>query len=98
MKSTKLIDNIELPKIINGLAKFNGRKKQYVPYPEVIDKSGEARRREIILLATLQTKWEQLRQAYPDNLNKLKLTKKYQRKACLFNKHFFYPSKSAIAP
>lgn len=93
MKSTKLIDNIELPKIINGLAKFNGRKKQYVPYPEVIDKSGEARRREIILLATLQTKWEQLRQAYPDNLNKLKLTKKYQRKAYLFNKHSFLPIK-----
>ena len=91
MKSTKLIDNIELPKIINGLAKFDGRKKQYILYPEVIEKSGEARQREIILLATLQTKWEQLRQAYPDELNKLKLTTKYYRKACLFNKHSFLP-------
>ena len=95
MKSTKLIDNIDLPKIINGLAKFNGRKKQYVPYPEVIEKSGEARQREIVLLATLQTKWEQLRQAYSDDLNKLKLTKKYQRKSCLFNKHPFLPIKVA---
>lgn len=95
MKSTKLIDNIELPNIINGLAKFNGRKKQYVPYPEVIEKSGEAKGREIVLLAMLQTKWEQLRQAYPDDLNKLKLTKKYYRKACEFNKRPFSPVKVA---
>lgn len=88
MKSSTLIDNIELPIIINSLAKFDGRKKQYIPCPEVIEKSGEAKQREIVLLARLQSKWEQLRQAYPDELNKLKLTNKYYRKACAFKSSF----------
>lgn len=88
MKSSILIDNIELPIIINGLAKFDGRKKQYIPYPDIIEKSGEARRREIVLLAALQGMWEKLRQAYPDKINKLKLTEKYYCKACAFKSSF----------
>ena len=31
-----LIDKLRLPKIIDDLAKFDGRKKRYVPYPSIM--------------------------------------------------------------
>ncbi|QCB30133.1 MULTISPECIES: hypothetical protein [Psychrobacter] len=72
-----LIDNIHLPKIIDGLAKFDGRKKRYVPYPSVIDDSNPARKRELQLLADLQTQWELLLKKYPGNVRFTQSFNKY---------------------
>ena len=67
-----LIDKLRLPKTIDDLAKFNGRKKCYVPYSSVVKESSPARVRELHLLADLQTKWESLQKAYPGNINFIK--------------------------
>ena len=72
-----LIDNVHLPKIIDGLAKFDGRKKRYVPYPSVIDDSNPARKRELQLLADLQTQWELLLKKYPGNVRFTQSFNKY---------------------
>ena len=37
-----LIDKLRLPKIIDDLAKFDGRKKRYVPYPSILKDSDMA--------------------------------------------------------
>lgn len=73
-----LIDNIHLPKIIDGLAKFDGRKKRYVPYPSILRSGDTARIREIQLLADLQTQWELLLKKHPGNV----------RFTQSFNKHY----------
>ena len=73
-----LIDNIHLPKIIDGLAKFDGRKKRYVIYPSVLDDSNPARKRELQLLVDLQTQWELLLKRHPGNV----------RFTQSFNKHY----------
>jgi len=91
-----IINSVELPNIISKLAKFDGRKKRYVPYSDVLVQSGEARKYEIELLANLQTKWEQLRQDYPDDLSKVKRTHKYCRKACDYRKHTFLPVSDTV--
>ncbi|MGP4974421.1 tyrosine-type recombinase/integrase [Psychrobacter alimentarius] len=72
-----LIDNVHLPKIIDGLAKFDGRKKRYVPYPSVIDDSNPARKRELQLLADLQTQWELLLKKYHGNVRFTQSFNKY---------------------
>lgn len=74
-----LIDNTHLPKIIDGLAKFDGRKKRYVPYPSVIDDSNLPRKRELQLLADLQTQWELLLKKYPGNVRFTQSFNKYYR-------------------
>lgn len=85
------MNNIKLPKITNDLAKFNRIKKQYIAYPEVLEKHNDTKQREILLLTELQTKWEQLRLEYPDDNNKLKSIKKYCLKVFAFNKQIFLP-------
>ncbi len=72
-----LINEIKLPKIIDDLAKFDGRKKRYVPYPSVIDDSNPARKRELQLLADLQTQWELLLKKYPGNVRFTQSFNKY---------------------
>ncbi|MGP4119970.1 tyrosine-type recombinase/integrase [Psychrobacter aquimaris] len=72
-----LIDNTRLPKIIDDLARFDGRKKRYVPYPSVIDDSNPARKRELQLLADLQTQWELLLKKYPGNVRFTQSFNKY---------------------
>ena len=67
-----LIDNIYLPKITDGLAKFDGRKKRYVPYPSILKDSDQVREREIQLLADLQTEWDSLQKAHPGNIRFIK--------------------------
>ena len=74
-----LIDKLYLPKIIDDLAKFNGRKKCYVPYSSVIKDSSPARVRELHLLAELQTEWESLQKAYPGNINFIKCFDKHYK-------------------
>lgn len=89
MEHVVLVNEIKPPKIIDTLAKFDGRKKAYVPDTQILEEVGKAKQLEMGLLAKFQTKWEQLRQAYPDNINKLKDTKKYSRKACAYHSHTF---------
>jgi len=91
MTSITIINSVALPSIISDLAKFDGRKKCYVPYPDTLEKSSESRQHQIELLAALQTKWEQLRHEYPDELSKIKRTKKYCYKACTYKNHTFIP-------
>ena len=93
MEHVVLVNEIKLPKIIDTLAKFDGRKKAYIPDPQILEEVGKAKQLEIGLLAKFQTKWEQLRQAYPDNIKILKDTKKYSRKACAYHSHTFLVEK-----
>ncbi|WP_420229343.1 hypothetical protein ACOBWA_10780 [Psychrobacter sp. ER1] len=72
-----LIDNIHLPKIIDGLAKFDGRKKRYVPYPSLLNDSNPARKRELQLLVDLQTQWELLLEIHPGNIRFVQSFNKY---------------------
>ena len=74
-----LIDKLRLPKIIDGLAKFDGRKKCYVPYPLIPKDSDPIRKREIQLLADLQTEWDSLLKIYPGNIRFIKSFDKYYR-------------------
>ena len=55
-----LIDKLRLPKIIDDLAKFDRRKKRYVPHPSALEGSSTPRQRELELLSNLQTEWEAL--------------------------------------
>ena len=89
MTPITIINSVALPSIISDLAKFDGRKKRYVPYPDILVKSSESRQHQIELLAVLQTKWEELQQVHPDGLNTIKQTKKYCHKACNYRKHSF---------
>ncbi|AGP49338.1 hypothetical protein PSYCG_09190 [Psychrobacter sp. G] len=74
-----LINNIHLPKIIDGLAKFDGRKKRYVPYPSLLDDSNPTRKRELQLLVDLQTEWDSLQKAYPGNIRFTQSLAKYYK-------------------
>ncbi|WP_169391989.1 MULTISPECIES: site-specific integrase [Psychrobacter] len=78
-----IINDIKPSKIIDELAKFDGRKKAYIPDPKVMENANETKRLEITLLAQFQTEWERLRQLYPDDINKLKPTKKHFQKASI---------------
>ena len=75
-----LIDNIRLPKITDDLAKFDGRKKRYVPYPSILKDSDAAKQQEIKLLADLQTEWQALQNTHPGNMNFVKSLNKYYKK------------------
>jgi integrase len=74
-----LIDKLRLPRIIDDLAKFDGRKKRYVPYPSILKDSDAIRKREIQLLADLQTKWDSLQKVYPGNIRFIKSFNKHYR-------------------
>ena len=76
-----LINEIQLPKIINDLAKFDGRKKRYVPYPSILKDSDTVRTREIHLLADLQTEWESLKRIHPGSIGFIKSFNKYYQQA-----------------
>ena len=71
-----LIDNIHLPKIIDGLAKFDGRKKRYVPYPSEL-KDPSSKKYDLQLLADLQTEWESLQKSYAGNIRLTQSIDKY---------------------
>ncbi|MGP5556186.1 tyrosine-type recombinase/integrase [Psychrobacter celer] len=71
-----LIDNIHLPKIIDGLAKFDGRKKRYVPYPSEL-KDDIPKKYDLQLLADLQTEWDSLQKSYPGNIRLTQSINKY---------------------
>lgn len=68
---------LNTPKIIDGLAKFDGRKKKYVPYPEIYNKSNEVEKLWISVLSELQKLWEQLQKEHPGNIRFLKSTSKF---------------------
>ena len=76
-----LINEIQLPKIIDDLAKFDGRKKRYVPYPSILKDSDTLRAREIQLLADLQTEWESLKRIHPGRIGFIKSFNKYYQQA-----------------
>ncbi|MFK3990424.1 tyrosine-type recombinase/integrase [Psychrobacter sp. NPDC064578] len=71
-----LIDNIHLPKIIDGLANFDGRKRRYVPYPSEL-KDDSPKKYDIQLLADLQTEWDSLQRTHPGNIRFTKSFDKY---------------------
>ena len=74
-----LINEIQLPKIIDDLAKFDRRKKRYVPYPSILEDSDAVRTRELQLLADLQTEWESLKRIHPGSIRFIKSFDKYYR-------------------
>ena len=84
-----LIDKLRLPKIIDDLAKFDGRKKRYVPYPSILKDSDMARTREIQLLADLQTEWDSLKRIYPGSIGFIKSFNKYYRQALWSDERIF---------
>lgn len=90
-----LINEIQLPKIIDGLAKFDGRKKRYVPYPSILKDSDTARTREIQLLADLQTEWESLKKIHPGRIGFIKSFSKYYQQALWPNERIFSFSPSS---
>ncbi|MGP4864218.1 tyrosine-type recombinase/integrase [Psychrobacter sp. T6-5] len=90
-----LINEMQLPKIIDGLAKFDGRKKRYVPYPSILKDSDTARKREIQLLADLQTEWESLRRIHPGSIGFIKSFNKYYQQALWPNERIFLFSPSS---
>lgn len=68
---------LNTPKIIDGLAKFDGRKKKYVPYPEVYNQSSDIEKLRISVFSELQTLWEQLQKEHPGNIRFLKSSSKF---------------------
>ncbi|MGP9558522.1 tyrosine-type recombinase/integrase [Psychrobacter sp. AOP7-A1-24] len=92
---TMLINEIQRPKIIDDLAKFDGRKKRYVPYPSILKDSDTARTREIQLLADLQTEWESLKRIHPGSIGFIKSFNKYYQQALWPNERIFSFSPSS---
>ena len=90
-----LINEIQLPKIIDNLAKFDGRKKRYVPYPSILKDSDTARTREIQLLADLQTEWESLKRIHPGSIGFIKSFNKYYRQVLWSDERIFSFSPSS---
>ncbi|WP_185156606.1 MULTISPECIES: tyrosine-type recombinase/integrase [Psychrobacter] len=90
-----LINEIKLPKIIDDLAKFDGRKKRYVPYPSILKNSDTARTREIKLLADLQTEWESLKRIHPGSIGFIQSFNKYYQQALWPNERIFSFSPSS---
>ena len=90
-----LINEIKLPKIIDDLAKFDGRKKRYVPYPSILKDSDTARTREIKLLADLQTEWESLKRIHPGSIGFIQSFNKYYQQALWPNERIFLFSPSS---
>ncbi|WP_252962552.1 tyrosine-type recombinase/integrase [Psychrobacter sp. PSP] len=90
-----LINEIKLPKIIDDLAKFDGRKKRYVPYPSILKDSDTARTREIKLLADLQTEWESLKRVHPGSIGFIQSFNKYYQQALWPNERIFSFSPSS---
>ena len=84
-----LIDKLRLPKIIDDLAKFDRRKKRYVPHPSILKDSDMARTREIQLLADLQTEWDSLKRIYPGSIGFIKSFNKYYRQALWSDERIF---------
>ena len=68
---------LNTPKIIDGLAKFDGRKKKYVPYAEVYNQSSDIEKLRISVFSELQTLWEQLQKEHPGNIRFLKSSSKF---------------------
>lgn len=93
---TMLINEIQLPKIIDDLAKFDGRKKRYVPYPSILKDSDTVRTREIQLLADLQTEWESLKRIHPGSIGFIKSFDKHYQQALWPDERIFsfFPSSS----
>lgn len=85
-------ENARPTKIIDGLARFDGRRKKYVPYPSVFDSSCDTEKFRILLLADLQTNWEALRKKYVGNSNYLQSTAKYYRHLLISNDSIFTPT------
>ena len=92
-----LIDKLHLPKIIDDLAKFDGRKKRYVPYPSILKDSDAIRKREIQLLADLQTKWDSLKKTYPGNIRFIKSFNKHYRQVLWPNDRIFLALQGATS-
>ena len=90
-------NEIQLPKIIDDLAKFDGRKKRYVPYPSILKDSDAIRKREIQLLADLQTKWDSLKKTYPGNIRFIKSFNKHYRQVLWPNDRIFLALQGATS-
>lgn len=90
-------ENVGPTKIIDGLARFDGRRKKYVPYPSVLDSSCDTEKFRILLLADLQNNWEQLRKQYVGNSNSLQSTTKYYRQFLTLNDSIFTPTPPTIS-
>ncbi|WP_299068100.1 tyrosine-type recombinase/integrase [uncultured Psychrobacter sp.] len=79
------------PKIVDGLAKFDGRKKKYVPYPEIYNQSSETEKLKILVFSELQTLWERLQKEHPGNIRHLKSVSKFFQLAAPVESFIFKP-------
>lgn len=79
------------PKIVDGLAKFDGRKKKYVPYPEIYNQSSETEKLKILVFSELQTLWERLQKEHPGNIRYLKSVSKFFQLAAPVESFIFKP-------
>ncbi|MFZ3144093.1 tyrosine-type recombinase/integrase [Psychrobacter glacincola] len=84
-----LIDKLRLPKTIDDLAKFDGRKKRYVPHPSALKDSDAVRKYEIELLADLQTEWESLKRIHPGSIRFIKSFDKHYRQVLWLDERIF---------
>ncbi|WP_201632408.1 site-specific integrase [Psychrobacter immobilis] len=84
-----IMNKIRLPKITDDLAKFDRRKKRYVPHPSALEGSSTPRQRELELLSDLQTEWEALQKKHPGNIYFVKSLNKYYRQALYPNNRMF---------
>lgn len=80
---------LNTPKIIDGLAKFDGRKKKYVPYPEVYNQSSDIEKLRISVFSELQTLWEQLQKEHRGNIRFLKSSSKFFELVAPVKKNIF---------
>lgn len=95
----EVLNPVNLPKIVNQFAKYDGRRKKYVllnVLSDLTSKLTEDQALEISryqLLADLQTKWKQLQYQMPGKMNWLQSTAKYYRSALnLHNRQFTFRS------
>lgn len=95
----EVLNPVNLPKIVNQFAKYDGRRKKYVLLSipsESTSTLTEDQALEISryqLLADLQTKWKHLQYQMPGNMNWLQSTTKYYRRALnLHNRQFTFRS------
>ena len=79
------------PKIVDGLAKFDGRKKKYVSYPEIYNQSSETEKLKILVFSELQTLWERLQKEHPGNIRYLKSVSKFFQLAAPVESFIFKP-------
>lgn len=87
---------LHVPKIIDGLAKFDGRKNKYVPDPKIYNQSSDIDQLRISLFSELQTLLEQLQKEHPGNIRFLKSTSKFFQLAAPVKSITFKPQQGSL--